>query len=362
VIQDPQEPEPLTDFHLVSGRLFCLQGQRRLFALNAETGAVLWDRRAPDAGLHLPFPQGLFSPSYHVGTETVLVQTTGQRWLLDAATGRPIHRAPDGRELWQRPPLQLDEHALVAVPDSRHVVLLDARTGQHLWTYTLTGGTTLSGELPQLMGRGDVLFCVQPANIGYFLQRLDRATGKPIWPQPRLLTRKTPDLNAWTFDREAVYGLEETSLTARSLMDGRILWQQSLNGRSDWQVRRVRDHLTVWPIPSAGDARLQFRSPLGAVQWNLGPFLMPESVFVVACLDPKTGQLIQRLNFHIEMPARTVWESRRTTEGERRFLTARTSSLLASAEGPMVRLDSPLPTIAAGGEVWGLTDKTEPRP
>jgi outer membrane protein assembly factor BamB len=357
VIRDPQEPESLTAFRLISGRLFFLQGQRRLFALNAESGAVLWDRRAPDAKLHLPFPQGCFSPCYHADTASVLVQTIGQRWLLDAATGRLIHQAPDGLELWRRPPLELDERTLCVTPDSRHVALIDARTGQSLWTHTLSGGTTLSGEVPQVLGRDDVLLCVEPANVGYFLQRLDRTSGKPIWPQPRLLGMKSLNLTAWTFDREAVYGVEETSLIARSLTDGRILWRRPLDGANGWQVRRVGDYLIVWPIPSAEDARFRFRSPLGAVQWNLSPLLTPEAVFAVTYLDPKTGQLIQRLNFRIETPARTVWERRRPG-GNGRFVAARTSALLASVDGPMVRLDSPWPMIAAGGEVWGLMAAT----
>jgi outer membrane protein assembly factor BamB len=354
VIQDPQAPEPLTAFRLISGRLFFLQGQRRLFAVNAEIGAVLWDRWAPDAGLRLPFPQGRFSSCYHAGAKTVLVQMAGRRWLLDAATGRLIHEAPDGGELWQRPPLELDERTLCVIPDSRHVVLLDIRTGQSLWTHTLAGGTTLSGEIPQVLGRGEVLLCVRPANVGYFLQRLDRATGKPVWPQPRLFTQKTPDLSTWTFDQEAVYGVEEASLAARSLVDGRVLWRRALEGTRGWQARRMGDYLTVWPVPSAEDARFRFRSPLGAVQWDLGPMLTAEAVFAVMCCDPKTGQLIQRLNFRMETPPRTVWERRRTAEGGGRCMAARTSALLASTDGPVVRLDSPRPTIASGGEVWGL--------
>jgi hypothetical protein len=360
VVRDPQEPEPLTAFHLVSGRLFFLQGQRRLFALNAEGGTVLWDRWAPDAELHLPFPQGRFSPCYHADTATVLVQTTGQRWLLDAAAGRLIHQAPDGRELWHYPPLEVDERTLCVAADNRHLVLLDARTGQPLWTHTLTGGTTLSGEVPQVMGHDDVLLCVRPANVGYFLQRLDRATGKSIWSQPCLLNMKSLNLTAWTFDHEAVYGVEETSLIARSLADGRVLWRRPLEGANGWQARRMGDYLTVWPMPSVEDAVFRFRSPLGAVQWKLGPLLTPEAVFAVACLDPKTGPLIQRLNFRIETPARTAWERRRTASSGR-FVAARTSALLASADGPMVRLNSPQPMIASGGEVWGLTVGAEVR-
>jgi hypothetical protein len=280
---------------------------------------------------------------------------SGQRWLLDAAKGRLIHQAADSSDLWRRCPLELDERTVCIVPHPRRVELIDNRTGQTLWTHTLPTGTTLSGEYPQALGRGDVLFVVKPANIGYFLQRLDRASGKSLWDHPILLTGKTVDLNTWTFDQEAVYGIEERSLTARSLTDGKVVWQRSLDGAGGWQVRRVGDSLMVWPRPSAEDARFRFRSPLGALQWNLGPLLTPESVFTVGCRDPKTGQLVQRLNFRLESPARTTWRGRTTERFGGRVLMARTSSLLASEHGPMVRVDSPRPMIAAGEGVWGLS-------
>jgi outer membrane protein assembly factor BamB len=355
VVQDPQTPEPLTDFRLVFGRLFFLQGQRRLFALDAETGEVLWHRWAPDGGFHLPYPQGCFSPCYHAGGKTVLLQTIGQRWLLDAATGRLIHQAPDGPDLWQRPPLELDERSLCAVSDKRHIVLLDALTGQSRWTHTLNGETTRSGEVPQVLGRGDMLLLVVPMNFGYFLQRLDRATGKPVWPRPHLLTMKTLDTFAWAFDREAVYFVEDRSLIARSLADGRVMWQHPLDAADGWHVRRVGDFLMVYPVPSGGESQFRFRSPLGSVQWKVDSSLKHEAVFTVACHDPKTGKLVQRLNFRIESPARMTCAARSIGEDRRRSLVIQASSLLASEDGPVVRIASPRPFVAVGGDVWGLS-------
>jgi len=358
VVLDPQPPEPLADFRLAAGRLFFLQDQRRLFALNAETGTVLWDRWAPDARLHLPFPQGCFAPCYHAGAETVLIQTSGRRWLLDAATGRQIHEAADHRDLWQRPPVALDERVLCVIPDHRQVILLDARTGQCLWTHRPPGVTTRSGELPSVQGRGHLLLCVQPANIGYFLQRLDRVSGKAVWPRPQLLAAKTLDRGAWDFDAEAVYTIEDRLLVARSLADGNVLWRRPLpiaNG----QVRRVGDYLAVWPKTFDSETQFRFRSLLGTVQWDLGPLLAPEAVFPLSCYDPKTGQLVQRLNYRIESPIRTALAKRRLPEEGEHTWMLRVSSLLASEDGPVIRLDAAWPFVALGGEAWGLNSSAE---
>ncbi len=354
VVLDPQRPEPLTDFRLAAGRLFFLQGQQRLIALNAETGAVLWDCWAPDGRLHLPFPQGYFSPCYHAGTQTLLIQMSGRRWLLDAATGRQIHEAPDNRDLWQRIPVQLDERTLCVTPDYRHVVLLDAQTGQDLGTFRLPGVTTLSGELPSVLGQGNLLFCVQPANIGYFLQRIDRTTSKAVWPRPQLLAAKTLDSGVWTFNGDAVYIIEDRALTARSVGDGEVLWRRSLPDAS-MQVRRGGDYLAVYPQAVESQTRLRFRSLLGTVQWELGSLLPPEAVFPVCCYDPKSGQLVQRLQFRIESPMRTTLVKRRVQDDTDRAWIVRTSSLLASEDGPVIRLNSSRPYVAVGGEVWGFS-------
>jgi outer membrane protein assembly factor BamB/tetratricopeptide (TPR) repeat protein len=355
VVQDPRPPEPLTEFRLIARRLYFLQGQRRLFALRAETGEVLWDRWAPDGRFHLPSPQGCFSPCYHAGAKTILVQAAGRRWTLDAPTGRTIQETSDSQGLWQRPPLELDAQTLCVVPDNRHVRLLDAATGKVRWTHPLTGGTTRSGELPHVLGRDEVLLLAIPANVGYYVQRLDRATGQPLWPRPCLLMKRAWDESGWSFDKDAVYLVTDRMLIARSLADGRLLWERPLDAAGSWQAQRVGDHLAVYPSGSSAQRCLRFRSPLGSVQWNLGPALRPEAVFAVQSLDPRTGQLLQRLNFRVEAPARTTLERRRFPGESGRYLFVQTSGWLASRSGPAIRFDSPRPFAAVGGDVWGLS-------
>jgi hypothetical protein len=352
--------------------LYFLQGQRRLFALHAASGAVLWLQEAPDGGLHLPSPRGCFSSCYHAGAETVLVQASGRRWLLDAATGRTLHQAADSRELWQRPPLVLDDHTWCVIPDTRHVVALDARTGQSLWKHQSPGNTTFNGELPSVLGRDTVLLFVQPANIGFYLDRLDRSTGQSVWPRPQLLRAKTVDRNNWTFDADAVYSIEDGVLMARSLKDGAGLWRRPLPASESlflsgdaWQARRVGDSLVVSPRDSV-DVRFRFRSLLGPLQWDWGTLTFPDTIFPVSFYNPTTGQLAQRLNLRIESPLRTTLAKGKSQEEGIPTWRVRTSSLSASADGPVIRLDAPHPFVAVGGEVWGFSaadsGKTEPRP
>ena len=355
---DARTPEALTAFAIAGGRLFFLQGAKSLFALNAETGAVLWRQPAADAGFGLPYPRGHFSSCYHAGPETVLVQMPGRTWLLDASSGRKIHQDAAPAELCTQPPLELDTRTLCAAFDRGHVGSIDARTGRRLWTYALPAGTTPSGEVPQLLGRDGLLLLAMPANIGYFLQRLDRASGKPLWSRPRLLAMRTLDVTTWAFDSEAVYLAEDQTLKALSLVDGHVLWEQALTGPEGWRVRRGVEYLLAYRIPSVPEATFGFRSSFGNVQWNWGPSLAPEPVFAVQCLEAKSGRLVQRLNFRIDSPARTSVQRKEEGQGGR-SLVLRSSALLASESGPVVQLDTSGSFIAAGGDVWGLkaTDK-----
>ncbi len=331
VVLDPRPLQPLSAFHLKRGRLFFLQGQRRLFAIHVETGTLLWDRLAPDALLELPPPRGLFSAHFHAGEATILVQSSSRRWLLDAATGRCIHETVDDRERWRQPPLALDQRSLCLIADNKNLELLDAKTGRRQWIYRPPGGTVFSGEMPSVLGNGNALFFVQPLNVGYSLIRLDPASGKSHWPRSLLLDAKELQPSAWSLDAETLYTIEEDQLTARATADGKVVWQRPLRGFARWQTHRVGSSLVV--------------SPSGAIEWQWRSWLGREAMCPVAFYDPKTGQLIQRCHFRLETPLspRIVASFKRKESGCNSF----------------VHLDSPQPFVAVGGDLWGLTSNEE---
>ncbi len=170
--------DPLGNFHLIGGRFCCVQGERRIFVLDAESGRVLWARRAAGAGLRQPYPVGRFLHVVPAGAGVLLVQTAGgRRWLLDAATGRLLHDDPTASEPWPRPPVRLSDGRILLTPDARTVVLLDPTSDREVWTYTLPGTTTRTGEAPRLSAGPDALLLAWATNIGWRVQRLDLADG-----------------------------------------------------------------------------------------------------------------------------------------------------------------------------------------
>ncbi len=348
---DAPQVDPLGNFHLVGGRLCGMQADRRLFALSTDDGEVLWARWAPGAQLRQPYPYGRFFHVLPVNAEVLLVQTSGgRRWLLDAATGAVLHDAPTTREPWPRPPIVLPDGNVCIIPDADSILLLDPVSGGDVWTYQLPGVTTRTGEAPKATVGPHALLAAWPLNIGWRVQQLDRATGKPIWNDPPLINTQELDMESWSQDADAFYGVQDRTLFARSLKDGSPLWRQPLAGPlGRWRTQRFGDALLAFPAEATG-RRFSFRWLAGAVQWTewLAPEEKPGRDFPIVCCDPKTGRLIQRLNFTVDSQSVARLESddasilpefgMRTVVGQ-----------------PLVNLSGRGLIVAVGGRAWGLT-------
>jgi outer membrane protein assembly factor BamB len=297
----------LSDFRLTASRLFFLQGGRRLVALDAATGRRAWTAAAPSAGLGLPYPSGRFR-TYQAGEDWVVAQTAGGKLrVLDSRTGRLAHQLDTTREPWPGPPLALDRQHFCLVPDGFGVVLLDAAAGKELARPALVASTTLSGTPPLAVGAGDVLLVIADRNFGPTLQRFDPLTGQALWPEERVLGTETVAADGVAFDREAVYGASGDVLSALALADGRQLWRAILpfapggrrhgKGKPGWRTLRTRQYLVAYP-GDVGARVVGCRSLFGSFLLAAAfPLHERRAVgFPVLFYDPRTGQLVQRVN------------------------------------------------------------------
>jgi outer membrane protein assembly factor BamB len=348
---DALQADPLGDFHLMGSRLYCIQGERRLFALNADNGSVLWARWAPGARLCQPYPYGRFFHVFPVNTGVLLAQTSGgRRWLLDATTGAVLHDAPTVSEPWSRSPVLLPDGNVCIIPDAETVLLLDPVSGRDLWSYRLPGVTTKTGEAPRVTAGAHALLMTWALNIGWRVQRLDQATGKPLWNEPPQINTGELDVESWSQDADAFYGVQDRTLFARSLKDGLLLWRQPLAGPSGrWRTQRFGDTLLAYPIESKG-RRFQFRWLTAALQWTgcSPPEEKPGRGYPIVCSDAKTGRLVQRLDFMVDSQSDArldpAWGgvlpafAMETTEGQ--------SVVRVSAQGMIV---------VVNGKAWGLS-------
>lgn len=318
----------LAGFRLVDGRLFFLEDERRLWALDVETGQALWNHVAPGTLLRSLEAGGRFSPHFHAGRDRVVVQTTAGRGRFFDAVGGGDVGGWSGRGAWPRPPLALDGRRLVLVPDARHVALLDLATGKEVWRRPLGRDPSLTGEPPQVLGGGDTLLVLVPRNFGQELQRLDPATGAPLWAKPRLIEEDDIDLSRAAVGPEAVYLVAGGLLRAVHLANGRPLWDCPLRGGAGpWQVRLTRGGLLAYSdrarteLDAGHTARRSRAADVAGLYPTLAPLPLGAALatalaarqqalsagqFPVLLIDPGDGQPVQRLNFATRGPGAGV--------------------------------------------------------
>jgi outer membrane protein assembly factor BamB len=301
---------PLSAFQLTSSRMFCLEGGSRLLALEAETGETLWSRRAPAAGLGLPYPSGCFYPDYFAGEDRLLLQTGGgRRWLLDSRTGKTVADSSISREPWAQVPVAVGSTHVYLPASAGCVTLLDLAEGKEKRVGAPTHTVSLTGEAAQIVADRGVLLLMIPRNFGIMAQRLDASTGMPLWAEELVLSLEAITPAQLGFGREAFYLVTDNVLYARALTDGKIRWRTPLDGpQGRWRVLATPAAVIAWPMDLRG-GRFRVRGNIEPVEWkeagaSAGSPLSATrrlNIPVLIC-DPRSGQQMQRLNFTLEEP------------------------------------------------------------
>jgi hypothetical protein len=339
-----------------------------LLAFDAETGRLLWEKWAPGGMLGDALPEGRFLGGYRVFDKTLLVQTgTGRRWLLDAGSGRCLQDAPADRQAW--PVVSRDGRSanLCLIREGEKIVRLNANYGKDVWSWTLPGPAQRTGEPIQIHVSGDSILVLTPTNLGLQLQRLNADTGAALWSKPPYLATERLDLSGCSVDEQALYLVRDQTLTALSLQDGRVVWEKPISGpKGTWKtlllrgsrrevepVRARTDTLLVYPdrVPAR---RWGFCWTWGSVQWIVrnAPEGRPGQGCPIHCVDPGTGQLIQRLNLPAG-PATLVRGEQQAGREEFALHPSIRASQVLTPSGVTVQVGAKGLVVGLGGRVWG---------
>jgi outer membrane protein assembly factor BamB len=329
-----------SNFVLAGQRLFFLQDRSRVLALDVSTGYVLWQYRVRDGSI-----------SYLNATEDrVLLRRADHCLILDGDTGKLRLRLVTENHPHPSAPLQLDG-SVCLIGDPRQISSLDLTTGQVRWERTLPRPLSLSGEPPDLVGDGRTVLAVLPRNYGFTVRRLHPKSGAFAWSEEALLGPDRIPSSSFAFDDRAAFVASRNIATALSLSDGSILWECSLQGPAgDWSLKRVGSLLIAYP--SAGQTR-KFDSRWLSVSLQLTiaqpPEERPGRGMPVLLLDPKTGEVLQRLNFFPEPRSETQVGLGDVLAGRPRLRAE------SDAGSPVVIREISRGLIVAwDGRVWGL--------
>jgi len=301
---------PLSSFSMGGSRLFMLEAESRLLALDMETGDVAWNQRAPGAGLGLPAPHGQFGVNFTIVDDRLLLQTgNGRRWLVDEASGRLLDGAGLARQPWPQAPLLGDQGRIYLAADPSEIVCLDAHSRKEIWRQRLDHPVSRTGELPGLVRAGEHVLVLAPRSHGTGCLLIDGRTGAARWPDERLINADKLTTQQVACDHAAFYFAAGNELHAHALQDGRFLWHSPILAKGTrWSVSSMAKSVLVYPQDAL---RVQFQILLTfhSVEWFAQELVLNypfsdagERTFTAAFFDSQTGQVVQRLNLPLEGP------------------------------------------------------------
>lgn len=290
----PGSQSELHDFRVAGARLFFLQGDRRLFALDVETGRVRWSLWPTPSQTQPMIPGPAFFPDFFAGADWLLMHTSvGERWILDSRTGKVQHRADAAAERWPTIPIPIDNQRLLVVKDLQRVTLLDLPSGKEIWTQTMPFPSVYV-QPPQPITAGHNLFMLID---GWQLAEVDPETGKNL--RTKNLGPGMIRLQHAVRDGAGLFFTSGHSLKSRTL-DGRTLWPDvPLPAHpGPWRVQSASGRLIILPLQAA---------PKLPLSWLLGKNLLEPRPhtrysFPVLIVDGQSGKTLRTLDFHSHQP------------------------------------------------------------
>ena len=220
---------------VAAGRVYVIDVDTEVTALDAETGRELWSvELTPDDEDDGHIPGGI---AYEDGRIFV---TTGfaQAIALDAETGQELWRRDLDSPMRAAPTVRGGRVFAITLENRLHA--LNAKTGETLWTFEgVTEIATLLGGASPAVDTGIV---VAPFTSGE-LVALRVESGRPIWTESLASVRRTDVVSTLSdirgrpiIDRGRVYAISHSGLMAAiDLASGQRVWEKEIGGlASPW--------------------------------------------------------------------------------------------------------------------------------
>jgi outer membrane protein assembly factor BamB len=241
-------------------RVYAMGATGLVNALDADTGALIWSRRAPTDTEHAVPDWGVAS-SPVVFNGLVIVSVAGRLAAYDAATGAPRWLGPAGGGGYSSPHLV----TLHGVPQV--LMIRGARTisvapldGTLLWEFS-TGQPSVAIVQPALTDNGDVLISDGDTMIGNGIRRVAVSRAATGWAAEERWNSRglKPAFNDYVVHKGHAYGFDPTILSAIDLSDGSRKWKGGRYGNGQLLLLADQDLLLV--VSEEGELALVSATP-----------------------------------------------------------------------------------------------------
>lgn len=301
---------------VAGGRVFGMDAQDVVIALDATTGRTLWENDVKSAAAREHASGG----GVAVAGERLFVTTGyGQILALEVATGKEIWRQQSAAPM-RGAPTVADGHVYVVTVENQ-LETLSADDGHRLWTHNGLPETAglLGASSPAV--EGDIV--IVPYTSGEIFA-LRAENGRPLWTDNLATARPLGALSTLAdirgrpvIDRGRVYAVSHSGrMVAIDLRTGDRVWEQEIGStHGPWIagdyiyvlsndidlicLTRVDGHIRwIRELPRYGNEKKK-KDP---VRWA-GPVLAGDRLIVIAStgeafsVSPYTGQVLGRVEF-----------------------------------------------------------------
>lgn len=287
---------------LGGGRIYTIDTQAVVRAINPESGATMWQRQitGPDSSSRTLFGGGVAFANGRV----YATNGAGDAAALDAATGNPVWQVRPGGPLRGSPTIAAD--SVYVVSQDNQLFALNEQTGQTRWT--ASGSIEASG----VFGAASPAFGQSTVVAGYSSGELAAyryENGQEVWSDALSRTTVTTSVHALTdidadpvIDQGRVFAIGQGGrMVATELNTGQRVWELNIAGiatpwvAGDW-VFVVTDQAQLLAI-ARSSGRVRWMSQLqrwrdqedrrGPITWR-GPVLAGNRLVLVNTL----GQIV----------------------------------------------------------------------
>lgn len=251
----------LTGWHRSGNRFYAILNDSRLLAIDGDSGAIIWQHRAEEAGATIP-PVSI-PPHYVADKHRLLIQlSSGRIRIVNAADGRMLAEFESPRAPWIEDPIRLAgyEQRVVFPEDAESVACFDLDAGKYIWRTPIERRASLTGSLPILRVVGGILLIEVERNIGVEVDALDPINGRRVWRQPVAVGARRFTIRDADNDGKRIYLPGEGKIITVLSANGEQVWHAPLPepSQSRWRILCAQRHLiahTVEPVPTGNADR-----------------------------------------------------------------------------------------------------------
>jgi len=251
-------PGPRSTPTIHGNRVYSMGATAMLNALDANTGKVIWARKAAN-DTKREIPMWGISSSPLIVDDMVIVAVYGTLAAYDINTGDPRWIGPSHGGSYSSPHLfTVDGTTQVVILSSPGAVAVNPADGKLLWEHKWEGGAIVQ---PAITEDGDILINAMAATGGIGTRRLHVKQSDGGWDVEERWTTNglKPYFNDLVIHKGYAYGFDGAILSAIDLTDGKRKWKGGRYGNGQLILLADQDLLLV--ISEDGELALVSATP-----------------------------------------------------------------------------------------------------